>query len=327
MEAISASDLLISVLFLVIGTLLLYFGAEGLVSGSASVAVRAGIRPLVAGLTVVAFGTSSPELIVSISAAMSGNSEIALGNVIGSNICNIALIIGIAAFIRPITIDMKLIKRDMGIMIFSSVLLLVLLIDGEIGRFDGIILALGIIIYIIMTLYIARKEKDDSIREMYAGDIPKKPRKTSVDILMIILGMSGLVFGANLFLDGAIDIADYLGAPKAIVGLSIVAFGTSLPELATSMVASLKKEGDISIGNAIGSNIFNILCVLGFVSIIHPISSQNISIWDLGVMMFVAVIILPIALTGLRVSRLEGVFLLIIYTAYIFYLYHQLPTI
>lgn len=322
---VSPAEILFAVVFLVSGTLLLYFGAEGLVTGSSSMAVRVGITPLVIGLTVVAFGTSSPELVVSISAALKGSGEIALGNVIGSNICNIALILGVAALIRPIKVNLKLIKTDIWLMVVISIMLVIFISDGEISRLDGIFLVVGIIAYNGLTIFMAKRAGNKSAADVFESGVPKKPRNTWVDVLLIIGGMSILVLGANLFLKGAISIAHYLGASEALIGLSVVAFGTSLPELATSMVAAIKKEGDISIGNAIGSNIFNILCVTGFASLIFPISSENISPWDLGVMIFVSIVLFPLAWTQYKLSRLEGFFLIMVYFAYIYYIYLQLP--
>ncbi len=325
MDQITA-DILIALVLLISGTLMLYFGAEGLVTGSSSLAVRIGITPLIVGLTVVSFGTSSPELVVSVSAAFKGNPSIALGNVIGSNICNIALILGIAALIRPIKIDLKLIKTDIWLMIVITALFLVLVADMKISRVDGAILFAGVIIYNYFTFYLAKKVRNKKTQELYEQGVPHKIRNPWLDFLFIIGGLGILILGANLFLEGAIDIAKFLGASEGLIGLSIVALGTSLPELATSMVASIKKEADISIGNAIGSNIFNILLILGTAALITPIIAQDIGIVDIGVMTFLAVLLFPFAWTKLTLSRLEGLFLLLIYIGYITYLYMQLPS-
>ena len=311
----------ISVIFLLIGAVMLYFGAEGLVRGSASVALRYKIAPLVVGLTIVAFGTSSPELVVSVSAALSGSAEIALGNVIGSNVCNIALILGVAALIRPISVEKKFIKSDMLLMIGVSILLIILMLDGEIGRFDGGILASGIIIYNVATLYMARKEEDTS---EFTDDLPEPSGSKWKDVAMIVLGLVGLVVGANVFLEGAVSIAKFLGASDLIIGLTVIALGTSLPELATSVVAAIKNEGDISMGNAVGSNIYNVLCILGFAALVHPISAQGVAWVDLGVMLLVAVMIVPLAWTNFTVSRFEGGVLLLVYLGYVYYLSQQM---
>ncbi len=324
MEAATSVDVLFSIIFLVSGTILLYFGAEGLVTGSSTLAFRVGITPLVVGLTVVAFGTSSPELVVSVSAALGKQGEIALGNVIGSNICNIALIIGVAALIRPLHVKPSLIKRDIILMIGITILMIILVIDGEISRIDGGILFSGIIAYNGITIYLARQ------RKVTAGDspfeiLPRKERNLKLNITFIVGGIAILVVGAGLFLEGAKQLAVFLGASKAVIGLSIVAFGTSLPELATSMVASFKNEGDISIGNAIGSNIFNILLILGIAAFIYPIISTGIDKIDLAVVLFISILILPLAKFGMTIGRAKGLFLVSLYFGYMYYLYTQLP--
>ena len=265
----------------------------------------------------MAFGTSSPELAVSMSAALDGHSGISIGNVIGSNICNIALIIGVAALIRPIEIEIKVIKTDISIMIGVSALMILLAYDGSISRFDGVILSVGIIVYNVVTIYFAKKE---GVSEDYKNYVEKRKKKI-IDILMLVAGMVGIIFGASVFLEGAKGIAMKLGASEALIGLTVVAFGTSLPELATSIVASIKDEGDISIGNAIGSNIFNILCILGFTALVMPIYTEGISLADMGIMMFVAVLLVPLAITKRKLSRFEGFILLLIYVMYVFYLF------
>jgi cation:H+ antiporter len=307
----------ISIIYLAIGSVFLYFGAEGLVRGSSSIAFRFGIKPLVIGLTLVAFGTSSPELAVSLSAALEGNSGISAGNVIGSNICNIALIIGVAALIRPIEVEMKVIKTDISIMVGVTILSIILISDGIISFFDGVILTVGIIVYNVATIYFAKK---NGVSEDYAHFVESRKKKY-VDILLVVFGLAGILLGANVFLLGAQGIAIKLGASEALIGLTIVAFGTSLPELATSVVASIKDEGDISIGNAIGSNIFNLLCILGITALVVPIDTTGISAADLAIMLVVAILIIPMAFTKRRLSRIEGAILLFIYFLYVAYLY------
>lgn len=316
--------ILFSTLFLIGGTLLLYFGAEGLVSGSSSMAFRMRITPLVVGLTIVAFGTSSPELVVSISATLRDNGAIAVGNVIGSNICNIALILGVSALIRPIKVNMSIIRKDISLMILASILLIVLIKnDNMISRIDGVILATGIILYNWGTIYFSKKKSSPLNNEFM--EIPDKiRRKQWFDIMLIIGGLGILVLGANLFVEGATQIAKILGASDALIGLTLVALGTSLPELATSVVAAIKDESDISIGNAIGSNMFNILAILGFASLVHPITAEGIQDIDMSVMIFVAIIIFPLVRIGMSLTRIKGVFLLLIYFAYMYYLYMQI---
>lgn len=313
-----------SILYLTLGSILLYFGAEALVSSSSALAIKFKISPLVVGLTIVAFGTSSPELVVSISATLDNYGSIALGNVIGSNICNIALIIGVASIIKPIKVNPALIKKEIPLMILITLVLILFLLDGKISRIDGGILFVGILAYTGVAIYISkRKNRKDKTFD----DLAKKSnRKTYIYVIFIIGGIGILVLGANLFLEGAIDMAKFMGAPRAVIGLSVVAFGTSLPELATSVVASFKGEGDICIGNAIGSNVFNILLVLGTASFIKPMLTGDINLVDFGVLLFISVVILPLAYSGgLRISRLNGAFLLILYIVYVYYLYSLIP--
>lgn len=300
---------------------MLSFGAEGLVRGSASLALRKGISHLVIGLTIVAFGTSSPEFVVSITSAIQGNSAIAFGNIIGSNIFNIALILGVASIISPIKVNIKLIKNDIIIMIAITFLLIILILDKTLSQTDGLILFSSLIVYIYFTLYTAKKDKKNSNN----GLIEEIKGKTSKDLLFIISGLALLIIGSNFFVNGAIKVAKFLNVSDVVIGLSVVAIGTSLPELATSIVASIKKEGDISIGNIVGSNIFNILGILGIAAIINPIlltDNNSINNIDLAVMIIVSIILLPLAYTKLTMSRLEGLFLFFLYIAYIFYMYY-----
>lgn len=313
--------MLLPVIFLIVGGLLLYLGAEGLVRGSVAIAFRMGISALVIGLTFVAFGTSSPELVVSISAGFWGNSEIALGNVIGSNICNIALILGAAAVIRPIEVDLTYLKNDIIIMLGVSILMTLLIYDGLISNLDGAILTLGIISYIVYSFYSAKKQKKKA--EDIKDEIPKEHRPLYKDILFFVVGLIVLVIGARLFVNGAVTLAEMLGVSNTVIGISVVAFGTSLPELATSIVAALKNEADVSLGNVIGSNIFNILMILGFTGVLFTIPSGEVNFIDILIMLGVSIIIFPLALMGRKLSRLDGIFLLLIYFGYIYYLYTQ----
>ncbi len=309
----------IDIVFLIVGGFMLYLGAEGLVRGSVAIAFRMGITALVIGLTFVAFGTSSPELVVSLSAGAVGDSEIALGNVIGSNIANVALILGAAALVKPIDVNPSYLKKDLIIMLLVSVLMIILIMDGEIGLFDGMIFTIGIISYVFFSFYTAKKE--NGIQEIITEEIPKKQRKLFTDIMFFLGGLAILIFGARLFVDGAVNIAEVLGVSKTIIGISIVAFGTSLPELATSIVAALKGEADVSLGNVIGSNIFNILMILGITGLIFPIPATELNWIDLGIMLGVSVIIIPLSYFGKKLSRIDGLILLAIYAGYIYYLF------
>lgn len=296
----------------------LFLGGEGLIRGSSSLAIRVGISPLVVGLTVVAFGTSSPELLVSLKAAIMGSSSIALGNVIGSNIANIALILGLSAVITPIEVHANVIKREIPIMIVVSLLLIFFLLDGTLGFIEGLIFIILLIAYTVVNILLSLKENKEIEKEFEEG--LKSRLNIPLATLFIIVGLVFLFFGADLFLKGAISLAKMFNVSDAIIGLTIVAVGTSLPELFTSIVATIKKESDIAVGNVVGSNIFNILSILGISAIIVPISSSQISIFDLGAMLAAALILLPLSYTGFRISRLEGLLLLIGYFAYIFLL-------
>ncbi|MBS4001610.1 MAG: calcium/sodium antiporter [Desulfobulbaceae bacterium] len=321
----STDSIPFAIALLILGTVMLYYGAEGLVKGSVKLAFRIGITPLIIGLTVVAFGTSSPELVVSLSAGYQGSSEIAIGNVIGSNICNIALILGLAALIRPIQVKMQLIKADITIMIAFSILVFFFIIDGEISQFEGVILVISLFAYIYYNVWLSKKNNQKI--ELEDLDIPKsKTDKPILDILLIVAGLVILMLGAHTFLEGAIRIAKYIGASNAIIGLTVVAFGTSLPELATSVVASIKNEGDISIGNAVGSNIFNLLMILGATGLFYSINTGGISYLDYGVMIGTSAIIIPMALFGMKIGRINGAILILIYIAYMSYLFSSLQT-
>lgn len=307
------------ILYLVGGLIMLFIGAEGLIRGSSNLAIKIGITPLVVGLTVVAFGTSTPELVVSLKAALLGNSSISLGNVVGSNIANIALILGVAALIKPLDVHAKVIMREIPIMIGISLLLLLLLLDGELGFIDGLVFVSGIITYTFVNVWMARKEKSPEVVKEFKEGLKSK-LGIPVSIVLMIAGLGLLILGANLFVQSAVAIAKMFNVSDAIIGLTIVAIGTSLPELITSIVAAYKKESDIAIGNVVGSNIFNILGILGITALIIPISSAGISYIDLGVMLFTAIILFPLSRTGFSISRAEGVLLLAGYAGYIYYL-------
>jgi cation:H+ antiporter len=314
-------------LYIIAGIVGLYVGAEVLVRGSSSLAIGFGISPLVVGLTIVAFATSSPELVVSIKAAIEGNPGIVVGNVVGSNICNIALILGVAALISPMQVKTQVIKREIPLMIIITVVFLLVLIDGSISRWEGAMFVIGIIAYIFLSYLYVRKDKDDvEIVKEFEEGIRTKHYKIWKSVLLIVVGLGLLIIGSNLFVDGAIEAAVKFGVSQAVIGLTIVALGTSLPELVTSIVASFKNENDIAIGNAVGSNVFNILSILGISSLINPISNSGITIIDLSIMMFFTILILPLCKSGFKIRRWEGALLFSGYIAYMIYL-GQLQTV
>ncbi len=307
---------MITILQLVAGLALLYVGAEGLVRGSAQLALRLGLSPLVIGLTVVAFGTSSPELVVSVKAALAGNGDISFGNVVGSNICNIALILGLASVMRPMKVNLQLLRLDVPIMIGVSVLLTLLLLDGGLNRLEGFLLFAGIIGYMTVSYIVATRDRINIVADDVEY-VPKPVHSVWRDLFFVVVGLAALVFGADLLVKGAVSVAQFFGISDAVIGLTIVAVGTSLPELATSVVAAIKGEGDIAVGNVVGSNIFNILSILGLTALIQPINAEGIELFDLLTMTFMAVIMIPVMRTGLRVNRWEGAFLLVLYGGYI----------
>ncbi len=308
-------------IYIIGGSIGLFIGAEGLVRGASSLAIRLGISPLVVGLTVVAFATSSPEMVVSIKAAIEGNPGIVVGNVVGSNICNIALILGVAAMISPMSIKSQVIKREIPIMIIVSVILLLVLLDDTITRMEGVFLVIGIITYIILGYkYSIKKMDNKEVIKEFEESIPKSPYKIWQSIIFILTGLALLLLGSNLFVDGAVAVAENFGVSQAVIGLTIIALGTSLPELTTSVVASFKNENDIAIGNAVGSNVFNILSILGVSSLVRPIADTGVTMVDLSIMMFFAILILPLSRSKFTLRRWEGTLLFCGYIAYMIYL-------
>jgi len=329
-------DIVIHLLWLTGGLALLYYGAEWLVDGAAAIALNLGISPLVVGLTVVAFGTSMPELLVCLQANTpevisvpagwigvhlahgQGNSDIALGNIIGSNIFNVALILGVGALIRPIVIHSQLIRREMPILICCSAVFLWMLSDMRIQRWEGLILVLGIVMYVVASIWLAKRAKHTKeFEEMYQVDSEEVGAPQHLKHLgFIVGGVLALVLGAHLLVDHGESIARILGVPEVIISLTLFALGTSLPELATTVVASLKKQGDIITGNAIGSCIFNLMAVMGITAGVEPLIGKHISWIDLGVMMGVTVLIMPFMWTNMRLGRREGAILLVVAIVY-----------
>lgn len=310
-----------TLVYFVGGLVILVLGAEGLVRGSSALALRLGISPLVIGLTVVAFGTSSPELAVSIESALSGSSSIALGNVIGSNIANIGLILGITAMICPMMVQPSLIREQIPLMIGITILVWVLALDQELGLLNGLVLASGLVAYVYFSYRSSKGDASAESVEILPGDVATLKDKTWFCIVLIVIGFAGLVGGGMLFVNSAVELARIFEVDEAIIGLTIVAIGTSMPELATSVVAAIRKESDIAIGNIVGSNIFNLLGILGIASIIKPLSGVGFSQVDYGVMIAFAIILLPMAITRKRLSRAEGSVLLAGYAGYMYHIW------
>lgn len=315
-----------TILLFVVGLVILILGADLLVRGASRLAAAFGVSPLAIGLTIVAIGTASPEIAVSIQAAVNGQGDLTLGNVLGSNIFNILFILGVTAIVAPIVIAKQLIRKDAPIMLGVSLLTFALAFDGNLGRLDGIFLLIGLIAYIIFALRQSRRESK-AVQNEYAQEFglkqPGSTRNTTINVLIILIGLGMLVLGSNLLVDSAVAIAKVLGVSELIIGLTIVAAGTSLPEVATSVIAALKKQSDIAVGNAVGSNIFNLLGVLGVGALAAPDGvsvARHVLQLDLPVMVFVALVTLPVFYIDNRISRLEGGLLLSYYIVYVCYI-------
>jgi len=316
----------VSTLFLfVAGGVLLIGGAELLVRGASRLAVSAGVSPLVVGLTVVAFGTSSPELAVTIGSAYAGQADVALGNVVGSNIFNVLFILGLSALIAPLVVAQQLVRLDVPLMIGASVLTLLLGLDGRIGQLDGLCLFAGIVAYTVFLIRQSRREAAP-VQAEYEEAFGSEPRQQDPwfpHAGLVVAGLVMIVFGAQWLVDAAGTTAAALGVSELVIGLTIVAAGTSLPEMATSVLAAVRGERDIAVGNVVGSNLFNLLAVLGLGSLVSPdgISvSPTALAFDIPVMIAVAVAALPILFTGHTISRWEGAVFLAYYAAYTTYL-------
>lgn len=299
---------------LLIGTVSLYFGAEWIVHGGSHLAHRMGISRLAIGLTIVAFGTSLPELIVSVLAVLKGSSTIAIGNVVGSNVANVGLVLGLTTLIFPLSYYYKNIRRDLWIYLAICVVFIVFILDGKVQRLEGIILFTGLIGYLILCM----KRPHPVLSEVDFATLDPNVKC----IVLLVGGMVVLSVGAQVFVDGAVSLAELMGVSEVAIGMSVVALGTSLPELATSVVAAFRKEHGISIGNIVGSNIFNILCVIGIASGIHPLDAP-IAILKLEIPFMVAfgLALIPLGIISHPISRVSSFILLAGYTAFIYLLF------
>jgi len=309
---------LLNIIILIVGLVVLILGGDFLVKGASSIALRLSLSPLVVGLTIVAFGTSAPELLISVKSALSGSPDLAMGNVIGSNICNLALVLGITAIISPIFVQKSSLSVDWPMTMGSSLLLYILVREGYVDSHEGILFVIILASYLF---YVIRKSRKDTktLKALEDDfDLPDEvDTKLWKDIFFIVLGSLGLFFGADWFVGGAQSLARQMGIEERVIGITVLALGTSLPELVTSSVASFKKQTDLALGNLMGSNIFNILSILGITSIITEIKVSDIilnkdMIWMLGV----TLIILPMMLSKRRLARTDGIILLLIYIYY-----------
>ncbi len=301
-----------NILFIIIGIALVLWGADRLTDGATSIAQRLNVPQIVIGLTVVAMGTSAPEFFVSFVSALKGTTDMAVGNVIGSNIFNTLLIVGVAAMVSPMVIATNTVRKDMPCAVIASLMLLLMSLDNELSRLDAALLFAAFILFMLYTLHLAKtgKQEDDL-------QPPMKPLKA---VFYLLLGLACLIFGSNLFVEAATQVAKSLGVSEAMIGLTIVAGGTSLPELATSVVAAMKGRSAIAIGNVIGSNVFNILMILGITGVICPMDLKGITLIDFGVLIGSIVLLWFFTFTKYTVARWEGAVLTLIFVGYMTHL-------
>jgi len=310
--------MLIDLLMIAAGIVVLFFGGEWLVRGSSLLATRFGIPPIIIGVTIVAIGTSTPELVVSVNAALDGANDIALGNVVGSNIANILLILGISAIIRAVQSVSSMVRVHTPIMIGAAVLLALTMMDGELSRFDSTVLLAGMLAYIGYTIVEARRDGGaDTGDDAYTL---AEGKGVGYCVKLIVAGLGLLMLGARLLVKGAVDLAIDAGVSETFIGLTIVAVGTSLPELTTSVIAAVKKAGDIAIGNIVGTNIFNVLFILGSTGVINPLVSGGVTSVDMGVMLAAAVLLLLVLVVWKQVGRFTGCLFLTGYVGYTMWL-------
>lgn len=303
---------------LLAGLTFLILGGDFLVRGATGIALRAHISPLVVGLTVVAFGTSAPELLVCVQSALMGNPDIVMGNVIGSNICNLALVLGVTSVIMPIEVHKDSLKIDWPVTMGASLLLFVLILDLWINAWEGVLFIFLLVMYTFLIIRKSRRETKAELAEQeLLSELPETTGNPAKDILFLVLGGAGLYFGSEWFVDSASTLAEYLGVTQRVISITVVALGTSLPELVTAAIASFKKQTDLAVGNLLGSNIFNILSILGITSLVKEVQVNELMLsvdmlWMLGI----TALVFPMMLIKRRISRIEGGVLLAVYCFY-----------
>ena len=314
-------ELLMIAIYIIGGLILLYFGANWLVQGAITLALHLGLSPLIVGLTVVALGTSVPEALVSVQAAIGHQGGIALGNVVGSNILNIALILGLSAFFNPLKVDSHLVKADVPLLAGATFMLVVLLEDFHISRMEGAFLLLCIVGYVAGNIMTVKRTSPEE-NKIEGVELPEDHSKNLWrDISFLFIGLIALAFGSNFLVTGAVDLARIFGLSEALIGLTIVSIGTGTPEIATALMAAYRKRADLAIGNAVGSNLFNIMFVLGIAALVAPLDGNGISSVDLYVMLGVTILLLPTVWTGRILDRKEGFLFLAIYVGYLYHLW------
>ncbi len=308
--------MILNVLFILVGIVLVLWGADRLTDGAVAVAEKMKMPQIVIGLTIVAMGTSMPEFCVSLVSALKGTTDLAVGNIVGSNIFNTLLIVGVSAWVAPMTILKSTVRKDIPFALFASVILLIMCLDGNISRLDAGILFVLFLVFMYVTLKGAKTKDDDTTAKTDSIEDNKKPMATWLSIVWIIVGLACLIGGSNLFVEGATKVAEHIGVSEAVIGLTIVAGGTSLPELATSVVSARKGNSGIAIGNVLGSNVFNILAILGVTGVITPMHLQGITILDLSMMVFSTLLVWLFSFTKYKIARWEGIVLTIVFIGY-----------
>lgn len=308
--------MILNVLFILVGIVLVLWGADRLTDGAVAVAEKMKMPQIVIGLTIVAMGTSMPEFCVSLVSALKGTTDLAVGNIVGSNIFNTLLIVGVSAWVAPMTILKSTIRKDIPFALFSSVILLIMCLDGNISRLDAGILFVLFLVFMYVTLKGAKTKDDDTTAKTDSIEDNKKPMAAWLSIVWIIVGLACLIGGSNLFVEGATKVAEHIGVSEAVIGLTIVAGGTSLPELATSVVSARKGNSGIAIGNVLGSNVFNILAILGVTGVITPMHLQGITMLDLSMMVVSTLLVWLFSFTKYKIARWEGIVLTIVFIGY-----------
>lgn len=311
----------LDVIWIAVGLAGLFFGGNWLVKGAARLAQTLGVSPIVIGLTIVAYGTSTPELLVSLQAALGGNADISMGNVVGSNIANVGLIVGLSALIFPMVVQLQFLQREIPIMIGVSILLFVLAQDGVISATDGLVFVIGVVSYTVFSYLVTKRAEPELVRQTQEFTVvfAKPTNRLLNDLLLVVVGIAVLLIGSDRLVFGAVNIANALGVPQIVIGITLVAVGTSLPELATSIIAAFKRESEIAIGNVVGSNIFNILAILGITGLIVPINvNPRLLQVDMFVMLGFAVALFIFCVSR-KVSRFEALILLTAYAAFTVY--------
>ncbi|HSC97182.1 MAG TPA: calcium/sodium antiporter [Burkholderiales bacterium] len=309
--------MLIALALIIGGLLLLYAGAQALIKGAAALARRWGMSALAVGLTVVAGGTSAPELFVVTGAALEGRHGISLGNVLGANSLNIGLILGLTALVQPLRAQLQLIRFDVPIMILATLVVAAFIADGELDRLKGGVLVAFLAAYLAFTVFMARRERNERVREEFAGEVPGPLTSFAAELGLIVLGLMVLALGAQGLITGAVTVAGAWGVSDSVIGITVVAAGTTMPELITCVVAASRREGDIAIGNIVGSNIFNLLGVLGLAGVLAPISAAGVMPAEVWGAALLAALSLPVMWRGMIVNRAEGALLVATYLVYL----------